>query len=216
MTSLPETTAAGPSMEDLLQFLYLMPVGVVQCDEDGQVELVNPAAARLLAPAMAGTDLSALHPILATLCPDLLRALTEGGRPLGPVGSTQRFLGVTSAEHDLYVELLAVRVEVGRIMVVLLDVTLERQLVEHERAQMTDLDAAVVQDLVAAETALGLGDVDRARRHVSRSADAGRAWLARQLELLSREPAHSLDLVRADQDDQDQHDQDDQHRGRPR
>ncbi len=193
---------AHPSMEDLLQFLYLMPVGVVQCDEDGRVELVNPAAARILSPAMETNDLSRLYPILARLSPDLLHDLTRGDRALGPVGGTQRFLAMTSVEHDLHVELLAVRVEVGRIMVVILDVTLERQLVEHERAQMVDLNDAVVQDLVAAETALGLGDVDRARRHVGRSADAGRAWLARQLELLGGGgPGRALDLVRADRDD---------------
>lgn len=177
--------------EDLLQFLYLMPVGVIQCDEDGRVGLVNAAAARLLAPALGDADLHDLYPVLADLCPDLYASLVDGGHELGPIGMTRRFLATTSVEHDLHVELSAVRVQPGLIMVVILDRTLERQLMEHERTQLTDLDTAVVQDLVAAETALSMGDMDMVRLHVMRSADAGRAWLGRQLERLDREPAQS-------------------------
>jgi len=35
-------------MEDLLQFLYLMPIGVVKFRADGAVDLMNPVASALL------------------------------------------------------------------------------------------------------------------------------------------------------------------------
>ncbi|MEO3935764.1 hypothetical protein V3N99_03290 [Dermatophilaceae bacterium Soc4.6] len=208
MSTSASESISGPTYEDLLQFLYVVPVGMIQCDESGLVELINPAATRLLAPAMEQNDLMAVFPLLSRLCPALWRDLTTPPFTVGPIGGTQRYLAITSATRDLHVEFVAVRVSAGRLMLVVLDVTLEGQFIEHERAQMTDLNHAVVQGLVAAETALGLGDIERARHHVSRSADAGRAWLGRQLELLGGHvPSDGLDLVRSDWDEQ--------HSGRP-
>ena len=39
-----------PEHQDLLQFLYQFPIGVIAMDERGNVTTINPAASQLLTP----------------------------------------------------------------------------------------------------------------------------------------------------------------------
>ena len=44
----PGAQSAEQELEEILQFLYLMPVGVVRLGPDGAVEMINPKALQLL------------------------------------------------------------------------------------------------------------------------------------------------------------------------
>nr|WP_294521813.1 sensor domain-containing diguanylate cyclase [uncultured Rhodopila sp.] len=60
-------------MEELLQFLYLMPVGVVKFAASGAVELMNPMASALLMPLAPDGSLHDIYTTLSPLAPDLKR-----------------------------------------------------------------------------------------------------------------------------------------------
>ncbi len=169
------------SYADLLQFFYQCPVGLVETDESVRVTLVNPAAARLLAPVLGTEDLSDLRPVLERLSPDLLSLLEAEPATLGPLGRGRRFTACTSVEHGTWVELLVVRVEVGRLMVAVLDADREQDLVRRERVRALEVNDQIVQKLVAAETAFDLGQVERAAELVIAASESGRRWIGEQL-----------------------------------
>jgi hypothetical protein len=62
------TSAAA--FEELLQFVYLMPVGIVKFSADGTVDLINPTASALLLPVAPKSDLTNLYESLP-LVPEL-------------------------------------------------------------------------------------------------------------------------------------------------
>lgn len=153
----------GDEHEDLLQFLYQCPVGLVEVDDGGAVHRMNPAAARMLAPVRGTDDLSGLFGVLGRACPELVGAIVADPGRLGPVGADRRFLvgpspGTGPASAPV-VELQAVRVRPGRVMVVLLDVTEERRLAlrnEALGARLRDLVAATLAYRQAAARVLGV------------------------------------------------------------
>jgi hypothetical protein len=176
--------------DGLLDVVHQAPVGLVQVDEHGHVSLVNPSALRLLAPVLSDGDLTDLHAVLRPVCPAFVSALTEHPDEVGPVRPAERFLATTSAEDEHHVELKAVRVEAGRVMVVVLDVSLEVRMAARERARALEVNDTVVQHLVAAETALGLGLLAEAGAFVTRASEAARHLLGRQLvEAVQGDPA---------------------------
>jgi hypothetical protein len=59
------------ALEELLQFLYLTPVGIVKFAADGAIGLINPMASQLLLPLGPNAALDNLYESLAPLVPDL-------------------------------------------------------------------------------------------------------------------------------------------------
>jgi hypothetical protein len=57
--------------EAVLGFLYLCPVGVVQCKSDGSVTMINPHAVQLLLPLARASGLTNLFAVLESRCPEL-------------------------------------------------------------------------------------------------------------------------------------------------
>lgn len=72
-----------PSLEELLQFLYLSPVGLVKFRADGNVDLINPIASALLLSMVPADTLQNIYSALAPLAPDLCQLV---GRFTGPAG----------------------------------------------------------------------------------------------------------------------------------
>jgi PAS domain S-box-containing protein len=70
-------------MQNLLQFIYMCPVGLVAFDDDGVVSHVNPGAVNLLASTLAVTDVSNIFTVLADTWPDLERRVRDFGRSSG-------------------------------------------------------------------------------------------------------------------------------------
>ena len=116
-------------IEELLQFIYLMPVGVVQLGETGAVELLNPKSVQLLQDL--GIDASSDGAsILEQLRPGLRQLWRDSAGRLGEVTAAQRISPVRPGRVALHLVLKLMRPDSRCTMVVLEDVTL---VVEKER-----------------------------------------------------------------------------------
>lgn len=160
-------TAAGPppdaaaELEDLLQFFYQCPVGLVGAHDDGRVRRVNPAAVRMLAPVLRpGEDLDRLHPLLDRLAPGLSAMLTTRPDRLGPLHPGTRVVVTVPPDGGSQVELRFVRVAADHVMVVTADVTVEQRLARRTltlAARLRDVIAATEAYREAAAEVLGVG-----------------------------------------------------------
>jgi len=115
-------------LQDLRQFFYQYPVGLFEIDDDGLVYKVNPAAVAMLAPAIGSGDLAKLFPILDQLAPQMISVISQDLARMGPLAAGERILIPAEAHGVSSLEIRAVRVAAGRVMVVLLDVSAERRL----------------------------------------------------------------------------------------
>jgi DNA-binding MarR family transcriptional regulator len=149
-------------LEDLLDFFYRCPIGLIEVDRTGSVERINPAAVRLLAPADPADDLTNILGLAAKLSPRLHAALTSPNRVLttplrvriavraaessGPGEAGRAAAGESG--HESWVELRTVPVHGDRVVLTVTDVTAEHRLTRH-----VDVLGNQLRDLVAATTA---------------------------------------------------------------
>lgn len=151
-------------LEDLYQFLYLCPVGLVETDATGLVRLVNPESARLLAPLLDSPDLADLGPLLRRHAPHLL----EGDREA---------VVCSSEEHDLWIRLELMHLDEDRRMVVVWDVTDSQRRARREADAAFEINDDIVQALVAAESCFDLDLPERGRALLHEASEASRAWI---------------------------------------
>ena len=127
--------ADGSSEEELIAFLYACPIGLLQCDAAGAIDIINPFAMQHLLMLAGDGDTSNLFEALERYAPDL-RSIVEDAAPT---------VGCRICEgHRINVDLARagapgspkvlsttmVRIGPNRLMVTLADVTAE---VERER-----------------------------------------------------------------------------------
>jgi diguanylate cyclase (GGDEF)-like protein/PAS domain S-box-containing protein len=119
--------------EALLQFLYLVPVGVVQFAPDGTIGMLNPLCAQLLMPLSSDGGLDNFFTALEQVAPELRNMVGNFTAEHGTICDSQRVLisggipGKVDA-HMLSVTLL--RLDARRLMAVISDVS---QVVKRER-----------------------------------------------------------------------------------
>jgi diguanylate cyclase (GGDEF)-like protein/PAS domain S-box-containing protein len=113
-------------MEELLQFLYLMPVGVVKFRAGGAIDLMNPMASALLMPLTPDGSLDDLYATLALLAPDLRRRVQTFAAPDGII-IDQRQLEVQAGGKAQALSLSVNRINETVYMAVLKDVTRLRE-----------------------------------------------------------------------------------------
>jgi len=113
--------ASGSGEEDLLEFLYLMPVGVLRFDDSGTIDLANPVATRLLMPLQRTPDLDNAYLALERLCPDLEERIRRSSRPVGILLDQQR-LEAPDGQRVIALTLTVVRIRPGVNMAVLREV----------------------------------------------------------------------------------------------
>ena len=110
------------ALEALTDFLYIIPVGLVQFRMDGTILLANPLAVQLLLPLIPNNDFTDAFSALAPLAPDLARRVHAFSHTSGLVLDHLRCDGGTSAEpHTL--SLTVHRTYGGLNLAVLEDVT---------------------------------------------------------------------------------------------
>jgi len=130
--------------QDLLQFLYEFPIGVIDMDEDGNVSTMNPAAARLLS-VEANDDESVARPIeiLRRITPTLFDHLDSHPDELGMV-TTGRGFAIDSSDGSTRFTISVHRMRPRRLMVSLTDVTEERRLLNEQRDRAQRLQRALL------------------------------------------------------------------------
>jgi PAS domain-containing protein len=79
-------------LQDLREFFYQCPVGLLEIDDDGLVYQVNPAAVALLAPVIGGGNLARLFPLLDRLAPEMTDVISQDRDRMGPLAAGKRTL----------------------------------------------------------------------------------------------------------------------------
>jgi len=100
--------------ENLLQLLYLIPVGIVSFRADGEIDLINPRASEFLLRVDGDNGLSNLYAALASQLPDLgsrVRDFVDGTGPIGDevrlsFGSASFSLNIHKIDELSYVAIL--------------------------------------------------------------------------------------------------------------
>ena len=119
---------AEAAYEALIQFLYRAPVALIQLQQDGLIEMLNPMAAQLLMPLAPQGDLLNLFTVLRPYADDLPQLCASFAASHGVVCEGRR-LSVAAAQPvagaPAVLSLGLLKVDDGRLMAVLADVTQE-------------------------------------------------------------------------------------------
>ena len=113
--------------EALLQFLYLAPVGLIQFDAEGAVQVINPMSAALLMPLSRDGDLDNLFTIFEAVAPELRNLCEAFTAPHGQICDGHRVqltAGIPGKEDPKILAISIVKLDQQRMMAVLSDVTL--------------------------------------------------------------------------------------------
>ena len=119
--------------EALLQFLYLAPVGLVQTNLIGEVELMNPLSAQLLMPLSKDGGLSNLFNALESVAPELRRMAADFTAPQGSICEgfkAQLTAGVRGKQDPKMLGISMIKLDDNHLMTVLTDMT---QIIAQER-----------------------------------------------------------------------------------
>jgi diguanylate cyclase (GGDEF)-like protein/PAS domain S-box-containing protein len=109
--------------EALLEFLYLCPVGLIQFTPTGQVDMMNPLAAQLLMPIAAAAMINDVFATLERFAPDLRSLVESYPEPRGVICENRRIVVRASDEDGLILACTLIKIEEGRLMAVLTDVS---------------------------------------------------------------------------------------------
>ncbi len=119
-------TSLEDDYEALVQFLYMAPIGLVQARLDGEILMVNPLCAQLLVPLSRDHGLTNLFTALETLAPDLRHRVADFAAEHGMVcEGLQLRVALNPADRRAvqYLSLTLLKLDAGRVMAVLGDVT---------------------------------------------------------------------------------------------
>ncbi len=114
--------------QTLLQFLYRAPIGLIQADLAGEIEIINPIAARLLMPLSHDGALANLFVALADVAPQLRQLAASTADASGMVCEALRLklpAGRRGHERPGYLSISLFRFDASGLMAVLVDGTIE-------------------------------------------------------------------------------------------
>jgi diguanylate cyclase (GGDEF)-like protein/PAS domain S-box-containing protein len=119
--------------EALLQFLYLVPVGVVQFAPDGTIGMLNPLCAQLLMPLSSDGGLDNLFSALEQVAPELRHLVSNFSAAHGTICDSQRVMisaGIPGKVDPRMLSISLLRLDAKRLMAVISDIS---QVVKRER-----------------------------------------------------------------------------------
>jgi diguanylate cyclase (GGDEF)-like protein len=138
---------AAAASEELMQFLYRAPIGLMQTTLDGTIEMINPMSASLLMPLSRDGDLDNLFVALERVAPQLQGMVNAFAPSNGSVCELVRIRLPTASGSDGATQVLSIsllKLDEARLMAMVSDVTLE---VQREASGLTRrLDAAARTD----------------------------------------------------------------------
>ncbi len=126
---------ADASYETLIEFLYLVPIGIVKFGPDGTIEMANPAAATLLMPLSRDGGMTNLFALLGSAAPDLRDHVRRFGEPAGRI-LDQVTISVDAARATLMLDVS--KINAATFMAVLQNVS---ELTEARREVMRRTEA---------------------------------------------------------------------------
>ena len=155
--------------ESLLLFLYAAPVGLIQAQIDGTIELINGASAKLLQPLAVGGQLDNLYTVLGPVVPGLAEQVSAYTSAYGTVCEGVRVSlpgGGQDGRQTRWVALSVLKLYGLRLMAVLVDITAqvqaEQALRDSQNRLRFTLDAVQVGDW---DLDLASGELHRSIRH---------------------------------------------------
>ena len=156
-----------PEHQDLLQFLYQFPIGVIAMDDRGDVSLINPAASNLLTPEIEeGESVARPLPLLRRLIPELVDKLEADPDHVGMV-TTGRGWTVDGRDGTTRVAVTAHRLRRDHIMLSLTDVTEERRILNEQRLRAQRLQRALLGHTDATDLQLSVAYLPANREDLS-------------------------------------------------
>lgn len=143
----------------LLQFLYLAPVGLVQSNLMGEVELMNPLSAQLLMPLSKDGGLSNLFNTLESVAPELRLMAADFTALRGTICEgfrAQLNAGVRGKQDPKMLGISMIKLDNYRLMTVITDIT---QIVAQER--QLKYNTAWINAIMAGVTDYALMSLDQ-------------------------------------------------------
>ncbi|PTQ59263.1 PAS domain S-box-containing protein/diguanylate cyclase (GGDEF)-like protein [Sphingomonas aurantiaca] len=136
------------SEEQLLEFLYACPVGLIECDRAGEIAMMNPHAMQHLLPLAGPRDSSNLFKALEEHAPELRSIVADYGPATGKICDGHRIfvdLGPgRRAQAPKVLGCTVMKLGVDRLMVTLADIS--EQVVQEERLRQADSWFATLVD----------------------------------------------------------------------
>ena len=132
------STECAGSNQALLQFLYRVPIGLVQAELDGMIEMINPMAAKLLIPLCRNGLLENLFVVLKEVAPELQESVAGMSDSDGIVCDRVRVslsAQLRSIVGSAVLSISVTKINGSRLMVMISDVTLEVQNEERNLAR---------------------------------------------------------------------------------
>jgi diguanylate cyclase (GGDEF)-like protein/PAS domain S-box-containing protein len=118
---MPDTGGTdAAALEALVEFLYLVPVGIIKFGPDGGIDMMNPMAAQLLMPLAADADMSDLYRLFGAVLPDLRARIQAFRAPAGPIIDQMQIAVPASAQ---VLTLGINRIDARTLMAVVQDIT---------------------------------------------------------------------------------------------
>ncbi len=155
------------SEEQLLEFLYACPVGLIECDASGEIALMNPHAMQHLLPLAGARDPGNLFAALEQHAPELRSIVASFAPPTGRICDGHRiFVDLGARRRTAAPKVLActlVKLGPDRLMATLSDIS--QQVVQEERLRQADTWFATLLDGVhdyAALTITQTGQIESA------------------------------------------------------
>ena len=151
------TSSDELELQDLTQFLYQFPKGVIAASEDGEVSMMNPAAARLLATEIDESSESVVDPfpVLRRLAPTLFEMIADHPDTVGPITNGEKHL-VDSRDGVTRFTVSAHRLRPGHLIISLDDITEERRLLNEQRERAHRLQRALLGRIDVADLEVGV------------------------------------------------------------
>ena len=125
---------------ELLEFFYLLPIGVIKFKGEGSVELINPESSGLLMPLIGNAGLNNIYITLRELMPDLAKVVANSSESLGVlVDQGHPTAGV--ANHVVSLSLTVARVREDTYLAAIEDVSRMSDLLTRLTRSNTELES---------------------------------------------------------------------------
>lgn len=114
--------AESTEMQDLLEFVHRIPIGIIRFRTDGTIDMINPAAIALLLKPTGQADFGNIYESLSILCPELGTKVAAFAEPSGTILDKRRIDG-RAGRQTLVLSMTVSRVRADVHMAVLRDVS---------------------------------------------------------------------------------------------